>query len=475
MSPSPRPASSRNQSPDYGALYQPPSPHPVNPNRVYQTAGFASITKCMKHSRHMLAAMRTGQHLFEYLDSPESCPSRVRLPDILRSSILGDEFEEAAADPRRILHPPPANISSGHRRDLLGVASVTELPRRRVTEFLGELRVIGAVLRSLRNIRLGWLMRHDPLPLHYVRLIRREDFDWLEPLLPVDKRLPAETASSWSSRRPASCGKPQPFLQRRGTLAQGGRRATLVPDRRSLAPTETPEEREAHSRGLLTWQELTAGVEGGEEAAGHPAPHPPPWQLVERAEHKQRHLLHLSRHSGSIDAERLLNQLRRVCTDTRERLFHIYDHRVLRMDTDRRQRLAHKYLSVQLGGDAESAFHQMRDNVARRVAASKPAVIPARWYVLLQKRAEQLNAGREILQEFHQLLDPFITSELSSFISAAERLCLLVMSLPVYELMTLRWQKALMFVLVEVIQHHEGLLHLWLQNRSYHDYIQHPI
>ncbi|KAF0287850.1 hypothetical protein FJT64_013775 [Amphibalanus amphitrite] len=471
----PRPEGLKGQSPDYGALYKPPSPIPINPNRFYQTAGFASIAKCMKHSRHMLAAMRSGQHLFEYLDSPKSYPSHLRLPDILRSNILDDEFEEAAADPRRILHPLPANISSAHRRDLLGVASAAELPRKRLAEFVGELRVIGAVLRSLRSIRLGWLLRHEPLPLHYVRLIRREDFDWLEPLLPADKRLHADGASPWSCRRPASCGKPQPqHLQRRGTLAAGGRRATLV-DRRSLAPTETPEERDAHARGLLTWQELTAGTEGGERAAGQPPAHPPPWQLVKRAEHRQRHLLHMSRRSDSLDAQRLLSQLQRVCADTRERLFHIYDHRVLRLDAERRQRMAHKYLSVQMGSDADAALQQMRLDVARRVAASKPAVVPARWYVLLEKRAQQLNAGAEVMDELRQLLDPFITNELSTFTSAAERLCLLVMSLPVYELMTPRWQKALMFVLVEVIQHHEGLLHLWLQTRAYHDYILQPI
>ncbi|XP_071956751.1 uncharacterized protein [Antedon mediterranea] len=140
-----------------------------------------------------------------------------------------------------------------------------------------------------------------------------------------------------------------------------------------------------------------------------------------------------------------------------------------RLNRDRCKRFRQKFHNLTLTALFEKTLQNMRDAVVRKATPDdvKFEIKPSKWYTDLQYEIES-SVGKDDpdVQYILHRLSRFSLEDSRSISNAKEKLCLLVMSIPAVDLLTVAMQQAIRFILEKILDALPTAFPSWLNHRK---------
>ncbi|XP_070534245.1 uncharacterized protein [Ptychodera flava] len=140
-----------------------------------------------------------------------------------------------------------------------------------------------------------------------------------------------------------------------------------------------------------------------------------------------------------------------------------------RMERERCKTFIQKFMALKLSPLFEKELRAMRSATAQHANGQEMDfdVKPSKWYIDLKTDCHHVVGNHDCdINDILKKLYKFSFEDAKSIPSGKERLCLIVMSLPADELMTIHMQMALYFVLENILNAPPEFFSNWLAHRK---------
>ncbi|XP_033640880.1 uncharacterized protein LOC117301103 [Asterias rubens] len=175
----------------------------------------------------------------------------------------------------------------------------------------------------------------------------------------------------------------------------------------------------------------------------------------------------------SQDPERTLETLKENFQEVQEKMAREAVTDIERMERERCRTFRQKFYAANEHPVMELAVKHMREapQISRQLAMAEDSdlkeIKPSKWYIDLKAEAVNI-AGPDdhIIHDLLQKLVRWSLEDAKSVPNAKEKLCLLVMSMPASELLTIAMQQAVQFVLDHILWASHNSFSQWLHHRK---------
>ncbi|XP_037093108.1 uncharacterized protein LOC119112907 [Pollicipes pollicipes] len=401
---------------------------------------------------------------------------------------------------------------------------------RKVNHFFDILERMPFLFKALDRIKLSWLKNNYPLPQRIMRALDRDDFELISanftsPIADVNRypgamwvmkygdqnsdeymQLSRSRDRRESGRHYSRCLS-RPLFER-GVLAQAQEpwaiSKSVIPHRREWNQLVRRYMDDCAAGGGRQWQRRSTGLArsselgralfrprrqstatsaGGSDVTSE-AERPrverpvvwlmetlhPPWQTVEESELGERRISDLHT-SSAEDAKLIMKRCRQIKQTTLNQMNEQYIAKIHKLEDNRAKRYRRKveYL-VPPYRTAGADMPAIRRRVQRRSQQEDVVVRNAAWFNRLEQMASLIGAAEQ--PRCHQLLErlqPFSRLEGAQTTYGKEKLCLVLMSVPIYEALQDSLQMAVLFVHVHFLGGSENVFKRWLKARNIND------